>query len=193
MQALERLGITLNEDIPVQTLLSEHFNPGLYGINGDMADKVSALRDIVTAYNSASVRLPVHVTDSRAAASVMYTALQTLGHEEVWVAFLNGDCEATRIEMLFKGSLDAATMSSRDIVAKALSEGASAVILYHNHPSGNPMPSSADIRETENLRNALKVFGIGLVDHLVISRGKYYSFSDEAVTSMTTKSTIKHQ
>lgn len=189
MQALEKLGIRLTEDIPVQTLLSEHFNPGLYGITGEQAERVSALRDIVAIYNSTSAKLPASVRDSRSAASLLYTTLQALGHEEVWVAFMNRNCEVTHLEMIFKGTLDETTMSCRDIVAKALSEGASAVILYHNHPSGNPSPSAADVKQTEKLRDALKVFEIGLVDHVIISRGKYYSFSDESVSSMITRTT----
>ena len=55
------------------------------------------------------------------------------------------------------------------------------VILVHTHPSGNPLPSKADIEKTEELRQALNIFEIELLDHIIIGDNQYYSFSDEDV------------
>ena len=126
------------------------------------------------------------ITTSKAAASVMYGSIGKIQHEEVWVAFLNRNGNVINTEMLFKGGLDSSVICHRTVVAKALSCDASAIILYHNHPSGNPLPSTADIKATESLRKALDVFEIGLVDHLILSPHKYYSFSDESETSVNT-------
>lgn len=186
MQALERLGLRFQEEIPVQTLLSENFNPNLYGLSKSQIIKVSALRDIVQEYNKSMVHVAKTITTSKAAASVMYGSIGNLQHEEVWVAFLSRNGNVINTEMLFKGGLDSSVICHRTVVAKALSCDASAIILYHNHPSGNPLPSTADIKATESLRKALDVFEIGLVDHLILSPHKYYSFSDESETSVNT-------
>ena len=186
MQALERLGLRFQEEIPVQTLLSENFNPSLYGLSKSQRIKVSALRDIVREYNESMVHVAKTITNSQEAASVMYGSIGKLQHEEVWVAYLNRNGEVMNTEMLFKGGLDSSVICHRTVVAKALSCDASAIILYHNHPSGNPLPSPADIKATESLRKALDVFGISLVDHLIISPRKYYSFSDETESSVNT-------
>ena len=58
------------------------------------------------------------------------------------------------------------------------------VILVHTHPSGNSTPSTADIDATRKLREALKLFDIKLMDHIIIGDGQYYSFADEEVTDV---------
>ena len=58
------------------------------------------------------------------------------------------------------------------------------IILVHTHPSGNSTPSTADIKATEKLREALKLFDIELLDHIVIGDGQYYSFADKEVINV---------
>jgi DNA repair protein RadC len=72
-------------------------------------------------------------------------------------------------------------MDCKRIVASALDRKAQALVLVHNHPSGNPRPGSEDIRQTAALRAALKPFSIELLDHVVFSDDSYYSFADETV------------
>ena len=74
--------------------------------------------------------------------------------------------------MLFKGSLDSVIISHRDIIAQALSKGASNIIIYHNHPSGNPTPGLSDIEQTRQLSKACKLMQIQLLDHIIISRDR---------------------
>lgn len=69
--------------------------------------------------------------------------------------------------------------AQKAVCAAAVGCLAAAVILAHNHPSGNPMPSQADIRQTERLKKALDVLDIKLLDHIIIGDNEYYSFSDE--------------
>ena len=105
--------------------------------------------------------------------------LRTLDHEELWVAYLNKDNVVVSFEMVFKGSLDAVSISHRHIIAKALSKNASNLILFHNHPSGSPTPSISDINQTRMLTNACKTMEMQLLDHIIIGSGSYYSFADE--------------
>ena len=68
------------------------------------------------------------------------------------------------------------------ILRTAILKKASAVIVYHNHPSGSPTPGKADIKATESLKKALDLLEISFLDHIIISDGRWYSFADECVT-----------
>lgn len=78
-----------------------------------------------------------------------------------------------------EGGLTATIIDVRLIVKAALDLNADAVILCHNHPSGNPHPGSADIKETERLKKACDVFNIRLTDHLILTTDEVYSFANE--------------
>ena len=90
-------------------------------------------------------------------------------------------------EIVFKGSLDAVNISHRDIIAKALSKNATNIIVFHNHPSGCPTPGTADIEHTRMLQKACKMMEIGMLDHIIVSPGSYFSFADECTTKFNNK------
>lgn len=77
------------------------------------------------------------------------------------------------------GGLNATIIDKRIICKVAIDALASGVILVHNHPSGEVKPSSADIKRTKELKDCLDLFDIKLLDHIILSEKKYYSFSDE--------------
>ena len=183
-KALETLGITPNEQISLDILLSESFNGRLYGMQAQQIERVQALRDIVTAYNS-SRPVPQKICNSTDAVKVMYGRMADLGHEEVWVVYLNSGNDVISSEKVFSGTKQEVTISAKDILSRALSCGASAIILYHNHPSGNTRPSLADIKRTESLKAACDALDVPLLDHIIISKGAYYSFSDEKQEKIT--------
>ena len=188
MQALETLGLKLKDEIGLVELLSENFNPQLYGLTKVQKEKVNALRDVVATYMNIREEL-VGKTIRRSEDAVALAAqrLRTLEHEELWVAYLNKDNVVVAFEMLFKGSLDAVSISHRQIIARALSKNASNIILLHNHPTGNPTPSVSDINQTRLVTNACKTMEMQLLDHIIIGAGSYYSFSDEVTTKFKTK------
>ena len=133
MQALERLGLKLKEQIGLDELLSENFNAQLYGLTRSQEEKVHALRDVVAAYVSFKEDLTGKtITSSREAAEIAGKKLRRLEHEEFWVAFLNRANMILSFEMLFKGALDSVNVSHRDIIAKALSKKATNIIVFHN-------------------------------------------------------------
>jgi DNA repair protein RadC len=79
-------------------------------------------------------------------------------------------------EVQAKGTVDHAPVYPREIIKRALEHGASALILAHNHPSGDPTPSKADIAMTQEIAHAAKALKITIHDHLVIGRGGHASF-----------------
>jgi DNA repair protein RadC len=82
---------------------------------------------------------------------------------------------------LSRGTVDASLMHPRDILKIALLANATAVIVGHNHPSGDPTPSADDIRVTQRLKSAGDIVGIELVDHIVIADDRYLSFKDSGL------------
>lgn len=96
--------------------------------------------------------------------------------EELYAVFLNVNREIIRYELLSIGTFNCVYTYPREIIKKILNTHAAFLILVHNHPSGNPKPSSADIEFTISLRNILKLIGVGLIDHIIITQSSYISF-----------------
>lgn len=126
------------------------------------------------------------IYDSDSAAKLLKKDLQNLDHEEVWTLFLNQDMRSIKKERINIGTLSQSLLDVRRIVKTALDNTASSIILFHNHPSSNPIPSEEDIKRTEELRDALKLFSIDISDHIIIggNGSTYYSFADGKVQSL---------
>lgn len=99
-----------------------------------------------------------------------------LSVERVRVLFLDSKNRLLRDEHLADGSIDEAAIHPREVIRRALDLGAASLILVHNHPSGNPEPSKADIAITRKISDAAHLLGITLHDHVVIGREGHVSF-----------------
>jgi DNA repair protein RadC len=96
--------------------------------------------------------------------------------EEFHLLFLDRKNALIRDECQQQGTVDHTPVYPREVVKRALELNATAIIMVHNHPSGDVTPSRADIEMTKQVRDAAKSIGIALHDHLVIGRGKHSSF-----------------
>jgi DNA repair protein RadC len=96
--------------------------------------------------------------------------------EEFRILFLDRKNVLIADEVQARGTVDHTPVYPREIVKRALDHGASAIILVHNHPSGDPTPSKADIAMTREVAAAAKALGIAIHDHLVIGRSGHASF-----------------
>jgi DNA repair protein RadC len=118
-----------------------------------------------------------------ASATIDYL-MMTMAHEPIEnfrVLFLNGANWLLADELIGRGSIDVAPVSARDIVRRALELGATKLIVAHNHPSGTPVPTRADILVTREIADAARLFDIRLLDHLIIARGGYASLEAEGL------------
>jgi DNA repair protein RadC len=97
-------------------------------------------------------------------------------HEEFRVLFLDRKNILIADEVQARGTIDHTPVYPREIVKRALELGASAIILVHNHPSGDPTPSRADIEMTREVAAAAKALNIAVHDHLVVGRSGHASF-----------------
>jgi DNA repair protein RadC len=104
------------------------------------------------------------------------TALADAREEQFRVLFLDKKNRLIADEVLGKGTVDHAPVYPREVVRRALDHAATAVILVHNHPSGDPTPSKADIDMTREIAAAAKPLGVAVHDHLVIGKQSTASF-----------------
>lgn len=119
------------------------------------------------------------ISNPRTVFQMMAPILRGIDHEECWGLFLNRANFVLSKERFSSGGIDSTVIDVKSIVRKALEKKATSVILIHNHPSGNPLPGTNDIRETRNLKKALETCGIALMDHIIIAEDSFYSFADE--------------
>jgi DNA repair protein RadC len=100
------------------------------------------------------------------------------GTEQFGIVLLDARCRVVRTTVLSTGSVDATPVQPRDIFREAAACRASAIVLFHNHPSGDPTPSRDDVLLTGRLVRAGDVMGIDVVDHVILADNHYYSFRE---------------
>ena len=96
--------------------------------------------------------------------------------EEFRILFMDNRNRLLRDERQTTGTINHTPAYPREVCKRALEVGAAAVILVHNHPSGDPTPSGADIEITRRIEAAAKLLGIAVHDHLIVTRGETLSF-----------------
>ncbi|MCG6574360.1 JAB domain-containing protein [Pseudomonas sp. AF32] len=99
-------------------------------------------------------------------------------HEVFGCLFLNSRHQVLTFEALFRGSIDNASVHPRQVVKRALAHNAAALILCHNHPSGNAEPSQADRVLTERLQEALELIDVRVLDHFIVGDGEPLSMAE---------------
>ncbi|WP_134089160.1 RadC family protein [Olivibacter sp. XZL3] len=124
------------------------------------------------------------VTDSSTAYRILMNVwdLDTLWYKEDMLAmYLNTEKRVIGFAKIASGSMDCTLADVRIIYAIALKVGATAVIIAHNHPSGNKQPSNADKILTNKIKQAGKFLDVPLIDHLIVTGNGYLSFMDEGL------------
>jgi len=119
------------------------------------------------------------ITSSQIVYDIMYQYLVDLNHEQFWVIMLNRANMVLKKVMVSQGGVSGTVADPKLIFKSALENLASAIILVHNHPSGNLKPSEADIALTRKVKSAGSLLEIPVLDHLIFTNNGYYSFADE--------------
>lgn len=110
---------------------------------------------------------------------LFHPLLCDLSQEEFWVLLMNQAARIINKVRISRGGIDQTTADVRSILREALLQRATQIALIHNHPSGNPHPSTDDLRLTQLVQKGAQTMNIRLTDHVIITDGKYYSFIDE--------------
>ncbi|MPM66774.1 hypothetical protein SDC9_113685 [bioreactor metagenome] len=100
-------------------------------------------------------------------------------HEVFAAMFLDPQLRLIAVEELFRGTLNQSSVYPREVVLRALHHGCTAMILAHNHPSGNIEPSRSDIQLTQTLQSALALIDVRVIDHFVVTTGRSLSMAEE--------------
>ena len=109
------------------------------------------------------------------------TSMAHLGTEQLRILFLDSKSVLFADEVQSKGTVDHVTIYPREVICRALELEASAFILVHNHPSGDPTPSRADIEITRRIGVAAEAIGIELRDHIIVGKGREVSFRNHGL------------
>lgn len=121
------------------------------------------------------------IQSSRSVYDLMQPILGELPHEEFWILYLNNSNKVLHKQQLSKGGITGTLVDVRLVLKTALEVGAVALILAHNHPSGNLKPSQSDKTLTQKLKQATESLDIKILDHLIITENAYLSFADESL------------
>ncbi|MBC8256147.1 MAG: DNA repair protein RadC [Candidatus Marinimicrobia bacterium] len=107
--------------------------------------------------------------------------LDDLHREKFLCIFLNGRNQVIDTECLFEGTLTTSAVYPREVLRRILHHGAAAILIAHNHPSGNPEPSRDDISITKKLKDACSTIDCTVHDHLIIAGDSFTSFADKGL------------
>ncbi|MFT4222769.1 RadC family protein [Dysgonomonas sp.] len=119
------------------------------------------------------------ITSSENVFQILHPVLADLKHEEVWALLLNRANKVMKKIQVSKGGITGTVVDIRMIMKEAIDSLASAIILCHNHPSGNANPSGDDNNITRKLKEAGQILDIKLLDHVIICDHSYYSYADK--------------
>lgn len=148
------------------------------GIGTARAAQLTAAFELCRRMESETPEENPQICSSSQAAAIMAPLLRDLPHEECWVMFLNKANRCIGKERISSGGTSSTVIDIKMVMKKAIEKLTGGIILFHNHPSGIPRPGKRDIEQTEALRKAAGLMDITLLDHIIIGRKGYFSFSD---------------
>lgn len=121
------------------------------------------------------------ISNSKDAFEYFYMRMSDLGHEQFWVMLLNPANKVIKMMKISDGGINGTSADPKRIFKTALENNATAVMLCHNHPSGNVEPSNSDMALTHNIVKGGRVLEIKILDHIIIGINKYFSFADSGL------------
>ena len=189
----ELLGLALRDTNSVKELASKYVTPrslryaslkdleDISGIGKKKALQILAMLEISRRIIQSPPNNNPIITNPAEVVDVVKDHMKLLDREHFIVFSLNIKNRIISTETVAIGSLNSAIVHPREIFKQAIKLGAASIIICHNHPSGDPTPSSEDISITKRIANAGEIVGIQLLDHLVIGDGSYVSMREKGI------------
>lgn len=153
----------------------------LKGIKHAKAAQLLALTEISKRFKAYKSGEEYKITQPRDAADLVMENMRYLKQEVLKVILLNTKNMVVLEKEISKGSLNSSIVHPRDVFYEAVKRGCASIIVCHNHPSGDPSPSSEDINITKRLKECGKLLGIDLIDHIIIGNGNYVSLKEKGI------------
>ena len=148
------------------------------GIGEAKAITIMAALELGKRRRAAEANLPTEVKDSKTSFERFLPLIDDFSKEHFLVMYLNQSNHALKVECVGSGGITNVIADPKIIFKNALSIGATAIIIGHNHPSGNPRPSESDRKLTKKFVAAGNLLDITVSDHIIIGNEIYYSFHD---------------
>lgn len=104
--------------------------------------------------------------------------------EQFGIVMLDSKLHIVRIKVVAIGSLDSTVAHPREVFREAVLASAAAIVLFHNHPSGDPTPSKDDLELTERMLDAADIMGIQVVDHIILAAHRYFSLQEAGLLAL---------
>ncbi len=151
------------------------------GIGTAKALSIVAALELGRRRESHAIRRKRQISGSRDAYEFLSPLLSDLAHEEFIALLLNRRNKVLFTDQISVGGVSGTLVDMKKLFLNAVEQQASAMIIAHNHPSGNLRPSEADRQLTRKVKKASELLDINLIDHLIISEEGYFSFADEGL------------
>jgi len=153
----------------------------IVGIGPARAAQVLAAVELGRRTLTRAGRQRVQVTSPRAVAELLLPQYGNRTVEQFGVVLLDTKRRVLRITVVSVGTLDSSIVHPREIFREATAAGAAALVLFHNHPSGDPEPSTEDVQLTRRLMAAGVLMGIDVIDHVILADVRYCSLREKGV------------
>jgi DNA repair protein RadC len=140
-----------------------------HGLGLAKAAQIKAIQELGVRDRETSLVKAQRFRDPSAVAEYLRKRMGSLAHEAFACSFPNAKNEHLGFEIMFHGSIDRTHVNAREVLRRGLEHNVAAIIVCHNHPSGNAEPSQADITLTRSLSDLLAQVEIRLLDHIVVS------------------------
>ncbi|OOF72430.1 JAB domain-containing protein [Rodentibacter caecimuris] len=155
----------------------------MYQLNANEQTILNQAKEILTKITE---NTPIYRSEKELMESEMVAFhFQTLiGYEEremCAVLFLDCSHRLLKAEILFQGNVTSVSISPREVIKRALQLNAVAIVIGHNHPSGNVVPSYQDQKFTEGMMRVCRLMEVDLLDHIIVFGSEYYSFSENSL------------
>ena len=151
------------------------------GIGKAKAISIAAALELGRRRRFAEVAQQPLICNSKDAFEFFYMRMSDIEHEQFWVMLLNPANRVIKIVKISDGGVNGTSADPKRIFKIALEHNATAMMLCHNHPSGNVTPSSSDKTLTRNLAEGGKLLEIKILDHLIVGIDQYFSFADSGL------------
>lgn len=153
----------------------------LKGIGEAKASQLLALAEISKRFKSFKSGEEYKISQPRDAAEILMENMRYLKQECLKLIMLNTKNVVIALKDVSMGSLNSSIVHPREVFCEAIKRSSASIIISHNHPSGDPTPSSEDINLTQRIKECGKLVGIELLDHIIIGDGCYVSLKEKGI------------
>lgn len=153
----------------------------LKGIGAAKAAQLLAIAEISKRFKSFRSGEQYKITQPKDAANLLMETMRYLKQEHLSVIMLNTKNIVISVKDVSVGSLNSSIVHPREVFCEAVKKSSASIIISHNHPSGDPTPSSEDVALTHRIKECGKLLGIELLDHIIIGDGSYTSLKEKGI------------